>query len=114
MWVTGCVDCRSRRRRADFAQRVDLRANRVVGPRLGLRGVTFGPLYVGRRSVWFGGYDRSDRTIAFSLDQESEQIDRFLLLGPFLHSGMAFDPHRRTLLVARAPGGVLRADLAGR
>jgi streptogramin lyase len=34
MWVTGCVDCGSARRRAGSAQRVDLRASRVVGPRL--------------------------------------------------------------------------------
>jgi DNA-binding beta-propeller fold protein YncE len=114
MWFSGCVDCFDRRRRFDFAQRVDTHALRVVGPRIAVRGVSFGPVFVGAGSVWFGGYDREDRTIAFNLDQESSQIGRFLSVSEFVHSGMAFDPRGRALWVSRAPGGVLRVDLSGR
>jgi hypothetical protein len=69
---------------------------------------------VGRRLVWFGGYGRSGGPIAFSVEPESGQIERFVRLGRFDYSGMAFDPHRRALWVAKASGGVLRVDLARR
>jgi hypothetical protein len=114
IWVSGCVHCFDRRRRFDFTQRVDTRALRVVGPRIAVRGVSFGPLFVGAGSVWFGGYDREDRTIAFNLDQGSGQIGRFLSVSEVVHSGMAFDRKRHVLWVSRAAGGVLRVELADR
>jgi hypothetical protein len=114
MWLSGCVHCFDRRRRFDFAQRVDTRALRVVGPRIAIRGVSFSPLYVGAGSVWFGGYDREDKTIAFDLDQDSGQIGRFLSVSEVVHSGMAFDRQRHVLWVSRAAGGVLRAEVADR
>jgi hypothetical protein len=113
MWINGCFECSSRRRRTDYAQRVDLPTNRLAGPRIAVRGVSFGPVFAGRDRVWFGGYDRSERTIAFSIDPESGQIERFLRVSPFLHSGMALDPGGQALWVARAPGGLLRVDLTG-
>jgi hypothetical protein len=114
MWLTGCVHCPDRRRRFDFAQRVDARALRVVGPRIAIRGVAFCPLHIGAKRAWFGGYDRRDRTIAFSLDLPSGRIERFLSVSRLPHSGMAFDRKRHVLWVSRAAGGVLRVDLADR
>lgn len=113
MWITGCVRCRARPR-TDFAQRVDTRLKQPAGARIAVRGTSFGPLWVGRERVWFAGYDRSERTIAFSLDPESGEIERLLRVSPTLYSGMAFDRQRRALWVARAAGGVLRVDLAER
>ena len=113
MWITGCLACRARPR-TDFAQRIDLNSMRPAGPRIGLRGIAFGPLFVGRERVWFGGYDESERAIAFSLDPESGRIERLLRASPTLYSGMSFDGHRHALWVARAPGGILRVDLADR
>jgi hypothetical protein len=113
LWITACLDCRHRPR-TDFAQRVDTRRNRPVGPRTAVRGVSFGPLFVARDRVWFGGYGPSEDPIAFNLDSESGQIERFLRVGRFSYSGMALDSHERTLWVARAAGGVLRVDLTDR
>jgi hypothetical protein len=110
LWVSGCVDC-GQHRDTYFAQRVDARASRPTGPRIAVRGAGFGPLWVGRDRVWFAGH-RAGNTVAFSLDPDSRQIERFLRVGRFGYSGMAFDPHRQALWVARAPGGVLRVDLA--
>jgi YVTN family beta-propeller protein len=113
IWVSGCVEC-GRHRRTYFAQKLAARAGRLAGPRIAVRRVAFGPLFVGRDRVWFGGYGRSGGPIAFSVDPESGQIDRFLRLGGFLYSGMALDPRRHVLWVAKAAGGVLRVDLARR
>jgi sugar lactone lactonase YvrE len=112
MWLTGCVRCSSPRRGFNFAQQVDPRALRVVGPRIAVRGGSFGPLSVGAGSVWFGGYDGRERTVAFSLDPGSGRVERLVRAGDDLHSGMALDRKGHVLWVSRAAGGVLRVDLA--
>jgi hypothetical protein len=111
LWISGCIDC-GQHRRSYFAQRIDSRRSRPQGPRIGVRGVGFGPLFVGGDRVWFAGYGRSGGPIAFSLDPGSLRIERFLSVGRFLYSGVAFDRQRRALWVSRAAGGVLRVDLA--
>jgi YVTN family beta-propeller protein len=113
VWASGCIEC-GVHRRSFFAQRIDTRSNESAGPRIALRRVGFGPLFVGRKSVWFGGYEQASETIAFSLDRERGRIERFLRLGSVLHTGMAVDPRRHQLWVARATGEVLRVDLPDR
>jgi hypothetical protein len=108
LWATGCVDC-GVHRRTYFAQRLDL-----MSVRLAVRRVGFGLLFAGRERVWFGGYENASATIAFRLDPARRRIDRFLRIGRFYNSGMAFDRDSRTLWVARATGDVLRLPVAGR
>lgn len=113
LWITGCVDC-GVHRRSYFARDIDTEANAPVGPRIAVRRVSFGPLFVGRARVWFGGYEDASGTIAFSLNPETGRIERFLRLGSVLHTGMAVDSDARVLWVALALGSVARVDLARR
>jgi hypothetical protein len=113
VWVSGCTVCRPQRD-AYFGQRIDPGTNRPARRRVVVPHAAFGPLSVGRARVWFGGYENAGRTIAFRLDPRTGRIDRFLRLGTFLHSGMALDPRARALWVARAPGRIVRVDLAHR
>jgi hypothetical protein len=115
LWITGCAEC-GVHRRSFFARRIDTEAKAPVGPRVAVRRVSFGPLFVGRDRVWFGGYEDASDTIAFSVDPETGRIDRFLRLGSILHTGMAVDPDARVLwvAVARARGFLRRVDLARR
>lgn len=113
LWVTGCTVCRSHRT-SYFARRIDTSTNKLAGRRIVRTGVGFGPLFVGRSRVWFGGYGRSSQTVAFRLDPQTGRIDRFLRLGTDLYTDMAFDSRARRLWVARATGSLLRVDLRGR
>jgi YVTN family beta-propeller protein len=113
LWTSGCLDCGAHRR-SSFARRIDLRSKKPVGPRIALRGVSFGPLLVGRERVWFGGYQDGGQTVAFSLEAATHRIDRFLRLGSVLHTGMAVDPDGKWLWVAKATGTLLRVELSRR
>jgi DNA-binding beta-propeller fold protein YncE len=113
LWVTGCTVCGAHRT-SYFARRIDTGSNQLVGTRIVKPGIAFGPLFVGKVRVWFGGYDKAGRPIAFRVDPRTGRTDRLVGLGSVIYSSMAFDRRAHRLWVARAPGGVLRVDLAGR
>jgi hypothetical protein len=100
VWASGCVDCDEHR--DTFAQEIHSDAGRPAGPRMAVRNVSFGPLFVGDEAVWFSGYARSSGTVIFRLDPESRAIEELLRVGDFLHSGVAFDADNAAIWIARA------------
>jgi hypothetical protein len=111
LWITGCVDC-DEHRNTFFAQEIDTGANAPRGPRLAIERVSAGPLHVGERSAWFGGYGGEGDAIAFRLDLETNAIEELLRIGNFVSPGMAFDARNASIWVARtAPASVVRVGL---
>lgn len=114
LWITGCVDC-DEHRDTFFAQEIDTEANAPVGPRIAIDKVGFGPLFVGKDSVWFSGDGNDGSTIAFKLNPKSRAIEEFLRLGRFFPTGAAFDAKHAAIWVARAaPASVVRVNLDAR